>query len=210
MATTQVQAAQQAAAALRRLSPQQLERFKGLDQTQQAAFVRQLLVHQKWCRVFKPELDSVAPDPLDPPKRYHDGVFVELDHLDGKGTMFHVTGDIIANSGMRYEEKTDYQPGNSARLHKNTQIGWVRREHHDSGLISSTLRALPTPAKQQGLNFWEVDPVTGRHEIIWTKANGERYGPDEQRPPTMKCNEWTEYAAIRVLRQRGILVAQPS
>jgi hypothetical protein len=39
-------------------------------------------------RVFKPELDSVAHDPLDPTKRYHDGIFVERNHSLGTGTMF--------------------------------------------------------------------------------------------------------------------------
>lgn len=210
MATTQQQASQQAAAALGKLSPQQFEKFKKLDQRKQTEFVRHLILYQKWCRVYKPELDSVAPDPLDPPKRYHDGVFVELDHLSGTGTMFHVTGDIIAASGMRYEEKRAYQPSVSARLHSNTQIGWVLREDYDKGLIGSILRALPTPPKQQGLNFWERNPVTGRHDLIWTKANGNPYGPNEQRPAIFKCNEWTENGAIRILRQRGILVNQPS
>jgi hypothetical protein len=51
-------------------------------------------------KVYKPELDSVAPDPLDPVKRYHDGVFVESIPSTEQGTLFHVTGDIISASGM--------------------------------------------------------------------------------------------------------------
>ncbi|RJE22490.1 hypothetical protein PHISCL_05176 [Aspergillus sclerotialis] len=134
--------------------------------------------HQKaqlkqWYRVFKPELDTAAHDPLDPVKRYHEGVFVETDPASGQGTLFHVTGDIIAASGMRYEERHNYAPAESKHLHRYTQIGWVLQGDYHSGRISAILRALPGPTKQQGINFWEPNPITGRHDIIWTKEDGE-------------------------------------
>lgn len=59
---------------------------------------------QEWYRVFKPEFDTAAHDPLDLVKRYHEGVFVETNPVNNKGMLFHVTGNIIAASGMRYDE----------------------------------------------------------------------------------------------------------
>ena len=157
-------------------------------------------------RVFTPETDTVALDPLDSAKRYHEGIFVEINPQSHEGTQFHVTGKIIAASGMRYEEKENFIPGVSdgAHLHKVTQVGWISKADFH-GRVSSILRALPTPPKQQGLIFCEKDPVTGRYEIIWTKEDGERYGPDEQRRPVFKCNEWTHQYAIPALRNAGVL-----
>lgn len=162
-------------------------------------------LHQVWYRTFRPEIDSVADDPLDPGKRYHKGVFVETDPVNGRGKLFHVTGDIIAASGMMYQERGNFTPGASAQLHRTTQIGWVLKADYDSGKIGTILRALPTPTKQQGLNFWEINPVTGKHDIIWTKENGERYGPGEQRRPTFKRNEWKNLYASPALRNAGVL-----
>lgn len=158
-----------------------------------------------WCAVFIPSLDTVAPDPLDPQKRYHEGIFVEDDPRTQKGIMFHVTGDIIAASGMRFELKEGYSPLASAHLRSCPQIGWVRRADLDSGRIEAMLRALPTPTKQQGLNFWGKGPSSGYHEYIWTKENGEPYGPTEPRRPIIKCNEWTHQLAIPTLVNAGVL-----
>ncbi|EGC48879.1 conserved hypothetical protein [Histoplasma capsulatum var. duboisii H88] len=161
------------------------------------------LPQQKWYPVFKPELDTAAHDPLDPDKRYHEGIFIETNPGNRKGTLFHVTGDIIAAGGMRYEEKDNYTPEVTAGLNRSVLIGWVLKADYDSGRISTILKALPTPPKQQGLNFWaEPGRMT---EMIWTKENGERYGPDEQRLPIFKCNEWTNNHAIPALREAGIL-----
>ncbi|KKZ60747.1 hypothetical protein EMCG_04596 [[Emmonsia] crescens] len=156
-------------------------------------------------RVFRLLLDTVAHDPLDPPKRYHEGIFVETNPENGKGTLFHVTGDIIAANGMRYEEKSSYTPTLSQYLHKSEQIGWIIPAHFHSKRISAILENLPTPSKQQGINFWEPDPDTGLHPIIWTKENGDRYGPGEKRRPIIKCNEWTNLTAIPALRTAGVL-----
>ncbi|KAL4918197.1 hypothetical protein BDW62DRAFT_69353 [Aspergillus aurantiobrunneus] len=133
------------------------------------------------------------------------GIFVETNPAAGQGTLFHVTGDVIAASGMRYEERTEDIPRTSAELHRYTQIGFVSKADYDSGRVSSILRALPRPTKQQGVNFWEADPVTGRNEIIWTKENGERYGSGEQRRPIFKCNEWTNLLAVPALHNEGVL-----
>ncbi|KAM5491176.1 hypothetical protein MaudMau93_002199, partial [Microsporum audouinii] len=159
----------------------------------------------EWYRVYKPELDTAAFDPLDPAKRYHEGILVETQPDCGKGTMFHVTGDIIAASGMRYAERDFTLEKESTYLHNFPQIGWVQRADFHSGKISAILQELPRPTKQQGINFWEVDPSTGRHEIIWTRQDGERYGPGEQRRPTFKCNEWVHQHAIPALRHAGVL-----
>ncbi|KAL3474391.1 hypothetical protein BJX99DRAFT_178167 [Aspergillus californicus] len=159
----------------------------------------------EYYRVLIPELDTVAPDPLDPDKRYHVGIFVETNPEDDAGIMFHVTGDIIAASGMRYEERRGFTLDQSARLHKATHIGWVRKADCEFGNIGTILRALPKPTKQQGINFWEADPVTGNHEIVWTKENGELYGPGEERRPVFKCNEWTSQYAVPALRNAELL-----
>lgn len=158
-----------------------------------------------WCAVFNPSFDTVAFDPLDLQKRYHEGIFVEDDPKTQQGIMFHVTGDIIAPSGMRFETKEGYAAQASAHLHSYAQIGWVRRTDFDSGRIKAMLRALPTPTKQQGLNFWGKGPSSGYHEYIWTKTNGEPYGPGEQRRPIIKCNEWTHQLAIPTLMNADIL-----
>ncbi|KAJ5229885.1 hypothetical protein N7489_010593 [Penicillium chrysogenum] len=158
-----------------------------------------------WCAVFNPSFDTAAFDPLDPPKRYHEGIFVEDNPISKDGIMFHVTGDIIAPSGMRFEMKEGYAAEVSAHLHSYPQIGWVRRADFKSGRIEAMLRALPTPSKQQGLNFWGKGPASGYHEYIWTKENGEPYGPGEQRRPIFKCNEWTHQLAIPALTNAGIL-----
>lgn len=112
---------------------------------------------------------------------------------------------MIGANGMRYEERPNFTPGASARLHRMTQIRWVRKEDYDSGKFSTVLRALLTPTKQQGIDFWERNPVTGRHDIIWTKENGERYAPGEERRPTFKCNEWVNEHAIPALRNTQVV-----
>ncbi|KAF3490593.1 uncharacterized protein GIQ15_00110 [Arthroderma uncinatum] len=160
---------------------------------------------EEWYRVYKPELDTAAFDPLDPVKRYHEGIFVELNAVTGSGTLFHVTGDVIGANGMRYEERENVIEKDSIHLHAFPQVGWVLKADFESGRISTILQALPRPTKQQGINFWEVDPITGRHEIIWTRQDGERYGPGEQQRPIFKCNEWTHQYAIPALRDAGIL-----
>lgn len=162
---------------------------------------------KQYYRALKPELDTVAHDPLDPPKRYHDGIFIETDPATGLGTLFNVTGDIIAASGMRYEVKESWTPGQDGPVHRITQLGWVRRADFDSGAVGEVLRGLPKPTRQQGINFWEVDAGTGRHELVWTKESGELYGPGEKKRAVFKCNEWTAEYAIPALRSSGILVS---
>ncbi|KAL4948483.1 hypothetical protein BDW69DRAFT_176375 [Aspergillus filifer] len=89
--------------------------------------------------------------------------------------MFHVTGDVIAASGMRYGEKEDECPATSEYLHAYNAIVFVRKSDYHSGRISEILSGLPRPTKRQGINLWEVDSVTKRHEVIWTRADGEKY-----------------------------------
>lgn len=107
---------------------------------------------------------------------------------------------------MFYEERPDYAPSLSEHLHRTTQIGWVRQADFHSGRMAAILRGLPRPSRQQGLNFWAgTNPVTGQTDMIWMKQNGEPYGPDEQRRPIFKCNEWTVQHAIPALRAAGVL-----
>jgi hypothetical protein len=80
-----------------------------------------------WCAVFNPSFDTAAFDPLDPPKRYHEGIFVEDNPITKDGIMFHVTGDIIAPSGMRFEMKEGYAAEVSAHLHSYPQGGFHGR-----------------------------------------------------------------------------------
>jgi hypothetical protein len=82
-------------------------------------------------KVFTPELDSVAHDPLDPAKRYHTGIFIQTDPSLGTGTMFQVTGDVIGQNGMRYEERVDFLPGSEAPLRRSTLIGVISESDFD-------------------------------------------------------------------------------
>lgn len=157
---------------------------------------------EEWYKVSTPEYDTVAYDPLDPPKRYHIGIFVETNTETGEGSQFHVTGDIIAKNGMRFEVIENHVPATTQYFHRNTEIGWIREA--DYPRIRGILEALPTPTKQQGIDFWTKDPAQW-NKITWTKENGELYGPNEQRRPIMKCNEWTPQLAIPKLRSEGIL-----
>ena len=105
---------------------------------------RTLLASEHY-KVFTPELDTVAYDPLDPPKRYHTGIFVQKDPKAFEGDLFHVTGDIIARSGMHFEVKENYVPGASRQFHKTTEIGWIHKAEFPK--IRGVLEALPTPTK---------------------------------------------------------------
>ncbi|OGM39315.1 hypothetical protein ABOM_012028 [Aspergillus bombycis] len=113
----------------------------------------------EWYKVSTPEFDSVAYDPLDPPKRYYTGVFVQTDSKSPRGALFQVTGDIIAQKGMRFEVKRNYAPVESKLFHRTTHIGWIRKA--DYPRIEGILEALPTPTKQQGIDFWTKDPQWG-------------------------------------------------
>ncbi|KAL4792460.1 hypothetical protein BDV19DRAFT_380831 [Aspergillus venezuelensis] len=146
--------------------------------------------NQEYYKAFIPQIDKVSFNPLDPSKRYHVGVFIELHPTTQTGTMFHVTGDMIASSGMRYEEKEDKCLAKSEYLHAYDAIGYVRKEDYDSGRISETLKALPMPTKQQEINFWE---------------DGEMYAVGEEQRRDFKCNEWTHGLAVPALREAGVL-----
>ncbi|CAG8093299.1 unnamed protein product [Penicillium salamii] len=157
---------------------------------------------ESWYKVFTPEFDTVAYDPLDPPKRYHTGVFVETDAGTLQGVLLQVTGDIIASSGMRFEVKENFVPAAEKYFHRTTEVGRICKS--DFPRIRGILEALPTPTKQQGLDFWSLDS-NKRNKLTWTKQNGDLYGPGEQRRPIMKCNEWTHQLAIPTLQREGIL-----
>jgi len=104
--------------------------------------------HREWYKVSTPEYDTVAYDPLDPPKRYHTGIFVETNTETGVGSQFHVTGDIIARNSMRFEVIENYVPATTQYFHRNTEIRWIREA--DYPRIRGILKALPTPTKTFG------------------------------------------------------------
>lgn len=106
---------------------------------------------------------------------------------------------------MRYEEKDQWAPGQSARLNAMVALGFICKADYDAGRVTQVLKALPTPPKQQGINFWQKNPRTGRHDLMWCKENGDPYKPGEQHRRIFKCNEWTEELAIPALRGAGIL-----
>ncbi|KAH9220779.1 hypothetical protein DL95DRAFT_266785, partial [Leptodontidium sp. 2 PMI_412] len=56
----------------------------------------------------------------------------------------------------------------------------------------------PPPPKQKHFNV-----ETMRTEQM--KPDGTFYQPDEYRPPTIKCTEWTENQAIPALYESGVL-----
>lgn len=104
---------------------------------------------------------------------------------------------------MWFEVKDNYSPGADRGFYKTTVIGWVRKA--DYPRIKGILEALPTPTKQQGIDFWSKGDPGKWNKLVWTKENGDLYGPGEQRRPVMKCNEWTHQIAIPELQDKGTL-----
>ncbi|KAJ5688499.1 hypothetical protein N7462_002891 [Penicillium macrosclerotiorum] len=151
-------------------------------------------------RVFIPQFDTVANDPLDPGKRYHDGIFVETNQQTGEGKLYHVTGDIISKFGMKFAVKDNHIPHRSARFFGITEIGTIPES--SLGRVYGILDTVPKPTKQQGLDFW--NKYEGDTPYIWVREDGERYGPTEQRRPIRKCNEWTKDAKKKLV-DTGIL-----
>jgi hypothetical protein len=126
--------------------------------------------------------------------RYHNVLFVETD-TDGGGKIFHVTGDLV--SGMRYESKDGKRPDRSETYHAKIYLGRIRIEDYPDRL-EQVLRAVPAPHQQRAFN-----PRTMQTEQI--KQDGTFYAPNEQRPPYIKCTEWTEQRAIPALHQYQLL-----
>ncbi|KAF2220391.1 hypothetical protein BDZ85DRAFT_180444, partial [Elsinoe ampelina] len=140
-----------------------------------------------------------------PAKRYHEAIFVEENSETLDGTMFHVTGDVISSKGMYYQERWTTNPRNDRFFHRLTPLGWVDKTDYDSGRIGEVLKALPTPPKQQGLDFWAKKEEGQPTPMIWTKENGEPYAPGEERRPVFKCNEWLSQCALPALREAGLI-----
>lgn len=135
---------------------------------------RPLTVSERY-QVFTPEFDTVSYDPLNPPKRYHTGIFVETDPEILEGDLFNVTSDVIASSGMRFEVKESYVPSTETYFYRTTEIGWIHKA--DYSRVNDILEALPRPNKQQGIDFRSKDPAQ-RNKLTWTKQNGDFFGPD--------------------------------
>lgn len=114
---------------------------------------------EEWYKLSTPEFDKVAYDPLDPPKRYHTGIFIETDSELFEGTMFHVTGDIIAASGMRFEVRENYAPAESKYFYRDTTIGWIRKA--DFPRIEVSWKPCPDRPNSRDLTFGARNQVSG-------------------------------------------------
>ncbi|KAF2033737.1 hypothetical protein EK21DRAFT_98136 [Setomelanomma holmii] len=120
--------------------------------------------------------------------RYHNVLFVET-QADGGGQIFHVTGDLV--SGMRYENKPGRNPELSQTYYAKTYLGRIRSEDYPTRL-DQVLQTLPPPHRQRAFN-----PKTMATEQI--RPDGSFYQANEQKPPYIKCIEWTEQRAIPAL-----------
>lgn len=126
--------------------------------------------------------------------RYHNVLFVET-RADGGGQIFHVTGDLV--SGMRYENKPGQNPELSQTYHAKTYLGRIRLEDYPARL-DQVLQTVPPPHRQRAFN-----PRTMATEQC--KPNGSFYEANEQRPPYIKCTEWTEQKALPALYRYQLL-----
>ncbi|KAF1842084.1 uncharacterized protein K460DRAFT_370088 [Cucurbitaria berberidis CBS 394.84] len=126
--------------------------------------------------------------------RYHTVLFVET-KADGGGHTFQVNGDLV--SGMSYESISGPNPELSQTYFAKTHLGRIRIEDYPERL-DGLLQTVPPPPRQRAFNV-----KTMRTEQI--KPDGTFYQADEQRPPFIKCTEWTEQQALPALYQHQLL-----
>lgn len=146
-------------------------------------------------KVYKVQHTLGMQDPLmGDETRYHNVLFVETE-ADGGGQIFNVTGDLV--SGMVYETESAQNPELSQTFFAKEYLGRIRHEDYPARL-DKVLRTLPPPPRQRAFN-----PRTMATEQI--KSDGSFYEANEQKPPYMKCTEWTEQLAIPALYQNQLL-----
>ncbi|KAB5576351.1 hypothetical protein GE09DRAFT_621017 [Coniochaeta sp. 2T2.1] len=109
--------------------------------------------------------------------RDHHALFIELNHSDGSGQLFHVTGNI--QDGMVFETRTPERPEESPTFVEKKFLGWVYGAN--VGRFEGVCRSNPPPEKQFD-------------------------GPRRLNPgrKLRRCQEWTA-ETIRKLQAEGIL-----
>ncbi|KAB5540321.1 hypothetical protein GE09DRAFT_1192073 [Coniochaeta sp. 2T2.1] len=109
--------------------------------------------------------------------RDHHALFMELNHSDGSGQLFHVTGNI--QNGMVFEKRTPERPKQSATFVDKKLVGWVHDA--DVGRFEQVCRSNPPPEKQFD--------------------GPRRLDPGRK---LRRCQEWTA-EMIRKLRAEGVI-----
>ncbi|KAK6351930.1 hypothetical protein TWF718_005075 [Orbilia javanica] len=139
----------------------------------------------------------VMQDPEMPSPRYHNTIFIET-WEDGykSGRTCHVIGDLV--TGMTYNTRIDQDPELDAIFFAKHFLGILKTSDYPDRL-NEVLEKLPAPPKQKSFN-----PRTMRTEQH--KSPGVFYEPGEERPPMVKCTEWTMNQAIPALLEAGILI----
>lgn len=105
---------------------------------------------------------------------------------------------------MVYNTRIDQDPELDTMFFAKHFLGVLKVEDYPDKL-DGILKALPLPKKQRSFN-----PKTMRTEQH--KSPGVFYEPGEERPPMVKCTEWTLNQAIPALVEAGILIqtSEPS
>ncbi|KAK6510187.1 hypothetical protein TWF481_004900 [Arthrobotrys musiformis] len=147
--------------------------------------------------VYRIENKMSIVDPEMPSPRYHNTIFIET-WEDGykSGRTCHVIGDLV--TGMTYNTRIDQDPELDPMFFAKHFLGNVGVADYPDRL-NEVLGRLPAPQKQKSFN-----PRTMRTEQH--KSPGVFYEEGEQRPPMVKCTEWTVNQAIPALFEAGILV----
>lgn len=146
--------------------------------------------------VYKIQYTISMADPDMPQPRYHNVIFVQTETgVNAKGQIHHVTGDIT--SGMSYAVKEGKQPESSATFFSRESLGTVKVADYPHEM-NKVLANQPPPPKQKHFN-----QKTMRTEQM--KPDGTFYEPGEERPPMIKCTEWTVNQAIPALYASGVL-----
>jgi hypothetical protein len=134
---------------------------------------------------------------MGPGIRYHNVIFVETD-ADGGGRVLQVEGGIRNADVMTFNEKAGRKPEESRSFVRRHFLGQLQTS--DYGSIVRLLETVVPPPRQR--NFNTITKTTEQY-----KPDGTFYGPQEPRPPYMKCTEWTLQRAIPALWQSGLLRA---
>lgn len=128
--------------------------------------------------------------------RYYTVLFVQTEE-DRAGRIFYVTRDIVQAYSMQYESKPAQRPELSGTFFAKELLSYIPPEQYPNG-IESVLRPIPAPPRQRIFS-----PNTMQYEQC--KPDGTLYQAHEDKPPYMKCTEWTEEHAIPALRQHQVI-----
>ncbi|KAK6338451.1 hypothetical protein TWF730_002511 [Orbilia blumenaviensis] len=147
--------------------------------------------------VYRIENKMTMPDPDMPTPRYHNMIFIET-WEDGykSGRTYHVIGDMV--TGMTYNTRIDQDPELDKMFVAKHLLGTINVSDYPDR-VNEILEALPAPGKQKSFNVKTMR--TEQH-----KSPGVFYEPGEERPPMVKCTEWTLNQAIPALVDSGVLI----